>query len=132
MKNNVRRALAISGLAIAIGTSGVILNVHADTGKNIQRSHEKNRAKKMETFSGVKTGRRIIPGTVTEIKDSALTVVKGDKTFTVNVDSATRVLNKHWKTASFSDIKTGDKVRVFGSISGTVITAKTLRILTLQ
>jgi len=115
MKKNVRNALAISGLALAIGTSGLTLTASANT-TNVRNI----------------THRRTIPGIVESILDDSLTMTKGNKIYTVSIPSTTRVLDHRWNTMPFSDIKKGDKVRISGTISGTNITAQTIRNISLQ
>jgi hypothetical protein len=135
MKNNMRKALAISGMALAIGTSGFIIDASANSGSaRIQRSHQERivKTRRMENLSGAKHGRRTIVGTVSAIDGTTLTITKGSKTFTVNTNANTRILNKQWKAVTFSDIKKDDKIRVFGTISADVITAKTVRDISLQ
>lgn len=135
MKNNVRNALAISGLALAIGASGFTLEASANTETNsrTQRSHQERivKSKKINTEK-VAVGRRFVMGTVDTISDNSLTITRGTKTFTVNTASDTRLLNRSWKTIAFSDIKTGNKIKVSGTISGTTITARTIRDIYLQ
>ena len=132
MKNNVRKALAISGLAIAIGTSGIVLDASANTGSSgIHRSSQERilRSKRMERNLA---GRHAISGTVTEISGDNITITRGSKTYTVTTSSTTKFINLKWKTIALSDIKKGDKIRVFGTLSDTTITAKTVRDISLD
>ncbi|HCO99434.1 MAG TPA: hypothetical protein DIT56_02395 [Candidatus Moranbacteria bacterium] len=140
MKKNVRNALAISGLAIAIGASGLTLTASANVinnGRGLRLERQENpskitRIKKTENVRSV-THRRTIPGIVQSISANSLIMTKGNKTYTVAISGATRLLNRKWITiTSFSDIKEGDKVRIFGTISGTNITAQTVRDISLQ
>jgi len=139
MKKNVRNALAISGLALAIGTSGLTLTASANTTRNNrgpqferqQNPSKITRSKKDENVRNI-THRRTIPGIVESILDDSLTMTKGNKIYTVSIPSTTRVLDHRWNTMPFSDIKKGDKVRISGTISGTNITAQTIRNISLQ
>ncbi|MDD5397016.1 MAG: hypothetical protein PHW24_03075 [Candidatus Moranbacteria bacterium] len=130
MKKNVRNALAISGLALAIGASGFTLEASANMGTNgrIQRSHQERivRTRKASLEKNI-VGHRLVVGAVSSIGDNSLTVTRGAKTFTINIASDTRLLNRSWKAIAFSDIQTGNKIRVAGTISGTTLTAKTIR-----
>lgn len=133
MKKNVRNALAISGLALAIGASGLTLTASANTanrsGLNTERQQsitKITRIKKAEEIKNIKH-RRTIPGFVSAISTDSLTITKGEKTYTVTTSLATRVLDRKWNTTAFSDIKIGDKVRVFGTVLTTDITAQTIR-----
>jgi hypothetical protein len=78
------------------------------------------------------TGRHTIVGTVTGISDSNITITRGTKTYTVATSSSTKFINLHWKAITISDVKSGDKIRVIGTISGTTITAKTVRDITVK
>lgn len=131
----MRNALAISGLALAIGASGFTLDASANTGNRgrIQRSHQERivRTKKITT-ERIATGRRVTVGTVSEKTGSTITLTRGAKTYTVNASTDTRVLNKTWNTIALSDIKVGDKIRVFGTVSDTTISAKTIRDISLS
>jgi hypothetical protein len=140
MKKNVRNALAISGLAIAIGASGLTLTASANSGKtsnNLRFESQQNpskiaRVKKIDKSEQTKLHRRTLPGIVSAISENSLTLKKGNKTFTVNTSTETRILNKNWNAITLSEIKIGDKVRVIGTLSETTITAKTIRDISLQ
>lgn len=133
MKKNVRNALAISGLALAIGTSGLTLTASANT-TNFRNSrvarHQSltriTRVKKTETIKK-EAHRRTFPGVVSAVSADSLTIKQGTKTYTVAISSTSRVLNRQWKTINLSDIKEGNKVRVFGTVSAATITAQTVR-----
>ena len=133
MKKNVRNALAISGLALAIGAGGFTLEASANAGARIQRSHQERiiKTRKISTEK-VAVGRKFVTGTVSAVSENGLTITSGSKTFTVNIATDTRLLNRSWKTITFSDIQTGNKVRVSGSILDTTVSAKTLRDISLS
>lgn len=135
MKKNVRNALAISGLAIAIGASGLTLTANADMQKNgrgprfesQQNPSKIFRAKKNDPTEKTKWHRRTIPGIVTAISADSITITKGNKSFTVNISPETKSLDRTWTEISFSEIKEGHKIRIAGTISGGAISAKTIR-----
>ena len=134
MKKNVRKALAISGLAIAIGASGLTLTASADTNSKNQRferhqnPYKISRAtKKVDSSEKTKWHRRAIPGFVSSISNDSITIKKGNKEFIVKISNETRILDRTWKTINLSEIKTGHKIRVFGTLSGTTVTAQTIR-----
>ncbi|HAR99509.1 MAG: hypothetical protein US57_C0026G0006 [Candidatus Moranbacteria bacterium GW2011_GWC2_37_73] len=139
MKKNVRNALAISGLALAIGASGLTLTASASMMKNnrgLKLERQENpskitRVKKAENIRSV-THRRTIPGIVQSISADSLIMTQGNKNYTVAISGATRLLNRKWNTIPSSDIKEGDKIRIFGTISGTNIVAQTIRDISLQ
>jgi hypothetical protein len=133
MKKNVRNALAISGLALAIGASGLTLSASANTSNDRNLRTEKHqsltkiaRIKKTEAIRNI-THRRTIPGVVSAVSADAITITKGNKTYSVTISATTRTLNRRWQTIALSDIKTGDKIRVSGTVIGTAITAQTVR-----
>ncbi|EKE20397.1 MAG: hypothetical protein ACD_8C00006G0009 [uncultured bacterium] len=135
MKKNVRNALAISGLAIAIGASGLTLNANADMQKNgrgprfesQQNPSKIFRAKKNDPTEKTKWHRRTIPGIVTTISANSFTVTSGNKSFTVNIAPETKILNRTWNEIALSEIEEGHKIRIAGTISGSTISAKTIR-----
>ncbi len=47
--------------------------------------------------------------------------------YTVNISSSTRIVNRDFFNIGFTDIRNGDRVRVFGSASGTIVTAEVVR-----
>lgn len=133
MKKNVRKALAISGMTLAIGASGLILDASASTARpvRVQRSHQEKilRSKSSDLHEKNRKGRKTFTGTVSEIKDNSITLLSGEKTFTAKISDETRILNKQWGTISLSELKSGDKIKIFGKSSGDIIIAKTLRII---
>jgi len=130
MKKNVRNALAISGLAIAIGASGLTLTASANGGRNvgIQRSHQERivRNKKIKTEK-VGHSRRFVEGFVQSVGTDSLIVTRGSRTFTVTIPTTARILNRSWKEITLSDIKIGNKVKISGKITDLAVTAKTIR-----
>lgn len=140
MKQNVRRALAISGIAVVIGTTGVAYNANAQIGNKTAKvgvkkelSTEKVERKtarvalKNENHRAIK--RRTVPGTITAVSDNSLTIRSGHKIYTVALSDTTRILNIKWTKISEKDIKVGDKVRVLGTlnVADKKITAQTVR-----
>lgn len=136
MKKNVQKALAISGIAITLGTSGFILEASANENLGFRRcgSHQERILKSKKSENGNKNmfSRRALLGTVTAVGENSLTIQRGEKTFTVNISSDTRLLDRDWETLSLSEIEIGHKVRVLGTISDSTITAKTLRDVSIQ
>lgn len=135
MKKNVRNALAISGLALAIGASGLTLTASANTNAKAytQRSHNERilRTKKTKTEK-INANRRIMVGTVKTVGDNSITLTSGTKEYTINTTTQTRLLNHTWRKIALSDIKEGNRIRVFGTISDNIITAKTIRDISLR
>lgn len=133
MKNKVRNALAISGLALAIGASGLTLTASANaTGArktNIEKHQSLTKIARIKKTESIKKSfhKRTFPGIVSAVSTDSMTITKGNKTYTVSISSATRALNRKWKTINLSDIKNGDKIIVQGSLSDTTITATTIR-----
>lgn len=131
MKKNVRNALAISGIAIAIGASGFVFEASANEKnfRNTQSSHQERILKSRKSgFEGRHSfGRRMLAGTVTEITNNSLRISRGEKEFTVILSDGARILDQKWSVIEFSKIEIGHKIRVQGAIADSVITAKTVR-----
>lgn len=135
MKKNVRNALAISGLAIAIGTSGLTLTARASTsnnGNSLRFDRHQNpskiiRSKKTDRSEMVKMKKNVINGIIISTSDDSITIKKGARSFTVSISPETRTLNRAWQTISVSDIKVGHKVKISGLFSNTNLNAKTIR-----
>ena len=144
MKQKVRKALAISGMAIVMGTTGVATHearAYAPEKKAFTKSEHRNKEQfknwqehrnaKKEDFKqdGYRKfrGIRMVPGVVTAITDTTITIKRGDHTFSVKTTDTTKYLDRKWNTISKVDIKVGDKLRVRGTISENVITAKNIR-----
>jgi hypothetical protein len=130
MKKNVRNALAISGLALAIGASGLTLTASANEnrGARILRSHQERiiRTKKLRTEKTM-PAHRFVVGLVSGISDNSLTITSGSKTYTVNIPANTRLLNRSWGEIKMTDIQKGHKIKISGKITELNIAAKTIR-----
>ncbi len=61
--------------------------------------------------------RTTIEGKLASTTASTLSVVSGNKTFTVNIYSDTSILNTYWLKTSLSNFKTGDTIRVYGTVN---------------
>lgn len=72
---------------------------------------------------------KVFEGKVSNVGATSFTLTKGSGTaYTVNVASTTKLINKNSQTVSgLSLVQANDKVRVTGSLSGTVITALVVR-----
>ncbi len=129
MKKNMRNALAISGIAIVFGTSGIVLDANANTLTEKNFRHERSlKGKTLPKADLVQRHRKGLTGTVTSVSADSLIITKNAKTFTVNnASTTTRVFDKSWKSINFSDIKTGDKIVVHGTLTDTTISARTIR-----
>lgn len=135
MKQNVRRALAISGIAVVIGTTGIAHNADAKIETKIEKnSHSKEfstrnnfttnvAARKQETSKQ----RRTVLGTVTYISENYLKIKTRNKIYTVNISPNTRILDVGWQKMSPQNIKLNDKLRILGTISEKNISAQTIR-----
>lgn len=140
MKKNVRNALAISGLAIAIGASGLTLTASAHPSRNgngprFERQQNPSkiaRIKKVDRGEKTNRHRRTLPGIVTAVSNDEIIMTKGSKKLTVKKSAETRILNRKWDVIEFSQIKIGDKIRVIGTLADKTITAQTIRNVSLQ
>jgi len=130
MKKNVRNALAISGLALAMGASAFTMEASANMkgSARIQRSHQERimGSKKIKTEK-VMQAHRFVTGFVQSVDNNTLTVTQGSKTFTVTVPTTTRILNRSWKEIPLTNIQVGNKVKISGTITDLKVTAKTIR-----
>ncbi len=124
----MRNALAISGMAFVLGTSGIVLDANASTIKENNFRHERSlKGKTTPKTVLVQHRRKGLAGIVSAISADSLTIIKGTKTFTVTNATTTRVFNKAWKNIDFSTIKNGDKVVIHGTLTNTTISARTIR-----
>lgn len=127
----MRKALAISGMAIVLGTSGIILDANANSieRKNFryERELKGKHSPKTDLFQRHKRG---FAGTATSVSGDSLTIARADKTFTVTKSDSTRIFDKTWQNLDFASIRTGDKIAVHGIMTGTTIAARTIRDLT--
>ena len=126
MKQNVRRALAISGIAVVIGTTGIAYNAHAKVETKTEKAAHRAENKTNKELNKTRQ-RRVIHGIVSELGDGTFTVKKGDKSFEVKTTSTTSFFNREHKKIQFSDIKNGDRIRIKGNILGTIMTAQIVR-----
>jgi hypothetical protein len=58
-------------------------------------------------------------GSVATTSSSSFDLVNGASTTTVNTDTNTKYYGMHWAPISFTDIKTGHNVNVYGTTTGT-------------
>lgn len=128
MKKNVRNALAISGLAIVLGTSGIILDANASSFNEKTSRFERNLKEKTTTKTEFfQRHRKIVTGIVSSLTEDSLTITRGEKTFTLTISPTTRIFNQAWEKIAFSDLKIGDQLKVAGTLSGSSIAARTIR-----
>lgn len=134
MKQKVRRALAVSGIAIAVGTTGFSHEAFAQTrDRNSQatystegRQHQAGSTHRLFPSERRKKGVKTVVGIAqSDANESTLTIKRGEKTYTVNIENA-KTLDKHKHSIAKTDIKSGDKVRVKGTLSGTDTIAASL------
>ena len=131
MKSNMRKALAISGMAIILGTSGIILDASASTIKGNTFRHERGLKGKVSPKTGLaQRHRKGLTGIVVSVSGDSATITRGGKTFTITKSDTTRIFNKAWKNVDFSTIQAGDKIVVHGTLTETTITARTIRDIT--
>ena len=70
---------------------------------------------------------KTLQGTVKAVSADSFTLTVRSVGYTVNATSSPRIVNRVWKTITLADIQVGDKVRVYGGILGTSISAKIIR-----
>lgn len=125
MKQKVRKVLAVSGMAIVIGTSGFGYEASANMRQAKKNPRIETRQENRSERRIVK--RRVVPGIVQNTSSDSFTLKSGNKTYAVKISETTRFLNRKWEKISPSDIKTGNKIRVQGLLSNLQITASTIR-----
>lgn len=62
-------------------------------------------------------------GTVSNASSTMFTLTMGSNTYTVTPVSVSKIVNSHFMVVTMADIKNGDKVTVWGTLSGTEISA---------
>lgn len=129
MKKNVRKALAISGMTLAIGASGLILDASANMGKSlrVQRFHQEGNG--LRSTENKNRGRKSFSGVVSNISKNSITFSNSEKIFTARITGETRILDRSWNSILLTDIKNGDEIKVFGKSAENIITAKTVRMI---
>jgi hypothetical protein len=133
MKQKVRRALAVSGIAIAFGAASFGGDAFAATREKNGAQKEVrtnnlfvNSATKNTNLRERKRMRSIIGTVATDATEASFTLKKGDLTYTINIENA-KIVNKKRETIAKTDIKAGDRVRIRGTVSGNTITATLIR-----
>ena len=136
MKQKVRRALAVSGIAIAVGTTGFSYEAFAQT-RN-RNSHTTYATESRQNQAGSthrlfsserrKKGIKTVVGIAqSDATDTTFALKRGEKTYAVNLENA-KTLDRHRSAIAKTDIKSGDKVKVKGTLSGPdTITASIIR-----
>ncbi len=71
--------------------------------------------------------KRTLQGTIKEIGSGSFVLTVRDTNYAVTTSASTRIVNRTWHKITLSDIKVGDKVRVYGLITGTSIAAQIVR-----
>lgn len=147
MKQKVRKALAISGMAIVVGTSGIAhtANAYNPERKTFAKNEYRNNKEQSKTWQehrGERRGSdqelrreeyrkyrgiRMTPGVVTAITDTTITIKRGERVFSVSTTNTTKYIDRKWNSIVRTDIKVGDKIRVRGTVTENTITAKHIR-----
>ena len=70
---------------------------------------------------------RTYEGKAGAVTGTSFVFVKEGNTITVNTSSSTKFINKNWNTIAFSDIQSGDSIRVFGLLASSTINAEVVR-----
>jgi len=125
MKQNVRKALAISGMAVIIGTAGM---THYASAKNIYRKNSTYNEKAVKQGNVPhKTKNRAIPGKVLNVGTNSLEIRKGNTNYTIELGNQVALVDKFKNNITFADIKPGHKLRIRGTMDGNSITATSVR-----
>lgn len=70
---------------------------------------------------------KTLQGTVKTVSTDSLVLTVRSADYTVTAASTTRIVNRVWRKIALSDIQVGDKVRVFGKVSSTTVSAQIIR-----
>lgn len=70
---------------------------------------------------------RLLSGVIKSVSDESLVLTVRRDDYVVNVSSATRFYNRTWGRMHFSSMQAGDRLEVYGPLSGTVMTARIAR-----
>ncbi len=114
-------SLLLPAIALAQTTtppSTTSLRSHIRTGMSI--THGVNQS----TASSTKP--TLITGTVSGAGSTSFTVTTSSTTYTVDASSA-KIVRKYGATMQASDIQNGDSLQIVGTVSGSNLTAKTIR-----
>jgi hypothetical protein len=94
---------------------------------SVRTMHIKPTKAKISNIRGrQKAHGRTVPGQVIAIGADSLTIVRGDRTYTVFTSAAT-VINRKKEVITLADVKVGDRVRVRGIVTGTSVSAQSIR-----
>ncbi len=128
MKNKMRNAIAISGMALMLGTSGMALDASANTLERQNFRHERNlKGKTLPKNNGVQRHRKGLTGIISSVSTDSLTISYSSKDFTVTTTKATRLFNKTWQNIEFSALQPGDKIVIHGILTDNTLAARTIR-----
>lgn len=126
MKQNVRKALAISGMAVIIGTTGMTYYANAKVLES-KKANFSNEKRFNEDKSGRKLKSRTIPGKVVALNENSLEIRKGNTLYEVELGNQISLIDKQKNAIAFNEIKTGHRLRIRGILLGKKITASQIR-----
>ncbi|MDE2079594.1 MAG: hypothetical protein KGI73_04395 [Patescibacteria group bacterium] len=91
---------------------------------NVQQAH-----------TTMSSGPRVTQGTLSNLEATAQTftlTTSAGTAYTVTLGSGAELIGKNWATITLSQVNTGDTVRVYGTVSGSAITASVFRDVTVK
>jgi hypothetical protein len=100
-------------LAVGLATLGAATDASAKTVKKAKTTV----VKKTKVVKGKK---RTLPGKVSAVSGTTITMTKGNKTYVIETLGVTPV-NRKGAAITFADIKVGHKISVRGTVAGTTV-----------
>jgi len=139
MQKNIARSLAIGALVLALGlpSFGSVASASVTTVKTkitkeariaarVEARAAKIAAKKARVAARIaarqaKGHKRTLPGKVVSVTGTTILMSKGNTTYTIEAAGITPV-DRKGAAITVADIKTGHKISVRGTVTGTVVT----------
>lgn len=105
----------------------VVKEERKDNRKEEKEDRKEDRKEEKDEKKKDDSDKKISEGKVDTISGTSFTMVTGSKSINVTTSSTTKFVNRNWNTISFADIRTGDSVRAYGTVSSTTIAAEVVR-----
>ena len=88
-----------------------------------------------QAHTTMSSGPRVTQGTISNLDATAQTftlTTSAGTAYTVTLGSGAEIIGKNWATIALSQVNSGDTVRVYGTVSGSSITASVFRDVSLK
>lgn len=104
-----------------------ILRDHTE-GKALMSDRKENRkTERALRRHAESTVARVTVGTVGDISGASFTITTASGAITADTGNTTKFVNRKWNTIAFGDIKSGDKIRVYGVVASSTSAAQVVR-----